>query len=90
VSGPQYTLVVLDDAQHYIDHLAKSDRYRIWDRLTDLRHQPRPAGCLKLTGSWQLWRIRAGNHRILYAIADDDRKVTVVAAGHRSTIYRIR
>jgi mRNA interferase RelE/StbE len=35
-----------------------------------------------------LWRYRAGDYRILCQIEDDRILVTVVAIGHRSSIYR--
>ena len=35
-----------------------------------------------------LWRYRVGDHRILCLIEDERAAVTVVAIGHRSSIYR--
>jgi mRNA interferase RelE/StbE len=31
---------------------------------------PRPAGCRKLTGADNDWRIRVGDYRVIYEIAD--------------------
>lgn len=33
-------------------------------------------------------RLRIGDYRIIYAIDDEAKKVTVVLAGHRRDIYR--
>jgi len=49
---------------------------------------PRPPGSMKLAGS-ELWRIRVGDLRVLYAIDDADRLVVVLRAVRRSeSTYR--
>lgn len=51
-------------------------------------HQnPRPSGCLKLTGR-NGWRIRGGDYRIIYEIDDKQEMVTVLHIGHRRDVYR--
>ncbi|MFU8833450.1 MAG: type II toxin-antitoxin system RelE family toxin [Wenzhouxiangella sp.] len=59
---------------------------RILDRIHDLRDDPRPPGCEKLSGQ-ERYRLRQGNYRILYGIEDDRLVVTVVKVGHRRQIY---
>jgi mRNA interferase RelE/StbE len=56
--------------------------------LTDgLADDPRPAGAEKLSAD-EKYRIRQGNHRILYTIEDDIITATVVKVGHRRDVYR--
>ncbi|MCX7044269.1 MAG: type II toxin-antitoxin system RelE/ParE family toxin [Candidatus Sumerlaeota bacterium] len=57
------------------------------DAILDLRENPRPNGCKKLSGSDE-YRVRVGDYRILYVISDLERVVEVVSAGHRKDIYR--
>lgn len=38
--------------------------------LLALAENPRPPGCCKLTGSKNDWRIRVGDYRVVYEIAD--------------------
>jgi len=38
--------------------------------ITSLADEPRPAGCKKLKGDDHLYRLRAGDWRILYAVED--------------------
>jgi len=52
-----------------------------------LADNPRPDGCIKLTGKEQ-YRIRYGNYRILYSIEDDKLIVFVVKIGHRRDVYK--
>ena len=49
---------------------------------------PRPVGCRKLTGSKHDWRIRAGDYRVVYEIADVIRVVRVNRVRHRREVYR--
>ncbi len=53
-----------------------------------LAANPRPKGVKKLTGLDNLYRIRAGDYRIVYQIRDDRLIVLVVRIGHRKDVYR--
>jgi mRNA interferase RelE/StbE len=44
----------------------------------------------RLAGTDDLWRIRVGDFRVIYTIADDALVVTVVRVGHRREVYRNR
>lgn len=58
--------------------------------IDSLAANPRPHGVVKLSGEAELYRIRSGDYRIIYAIEDDVLVVLVVAIGHRREIYRKR
>jgi mRNA interferase RelE/StbE len=55
-----------------------------------LADEPRPAGCRKLAGLDDAWRIRVGDYRIVYVVDDLARTVTVTRIGHRRDIYNRR
>ena len=61
---------------------------RILKRIEALSKNPRPAGVVKLEGATDLWRIRAGEWRVVYRIADRERIVDVIAVRHRREAYR--
>jgi len=53
-----------------------------------LEENPRPSGCKKLKDATEnLWRIRVGDYRIIYVIADEVKIVDVRKVGHRKDIY---
>lgn len=56
--------------------------------LRALEDDPRSAGCVKLTGSTDLFRLRVGDYRIVYQIQDKVLVVLVIEIGHRREIYR--
>lgn len=63
---------------------------RILSRIEALRDDPRAPGCEKLAGSSELFRVRQGSYRIVYAIHDEIVTVEVVRVGHRGEVYRGR
>ena len=64
------------------------DVYRyIKESILDLSVNPRPEGCLKLTGR-EAWLLRIRDYRIIYEIDDMDRTVTILDVDHRGNIYR--
>ena len=65
----------------------EADRRRIIDRIEALAGDPRPPGCVKLTGR-DAYRVRQGVYRIVYTVADDRLVIEVVKAERRRDAYR--
>lgn len=82
-----YKLQIKPSAAKELEGLPINDRRRIVERVTALAKEPRPAGCEKLSGL-DKYRIRQGRYRVLYAIDDAARSITVVKIGHRRDVYR--
>lgn len=62
-------------------------RSRIAAAIDALGSDPRPAGTSKLAGRDD-YRIRVGDHRIVYAVDDSERLVLIARIAHRREIYR--
>ncbi len=60
----------------------------IRDTIDALALDPRPPGVEKLESTENLWRVRAGDYRIVYTIEDDVLTVLVVMIRHRREVYR--
>ena len=58
--------------------------------IQSLANDPRPIGVKKLSGEKDIYRVRAGNYRVLYRIVDKVLVVVVVSVGHRREVYRDR
>lgn len=82
-----YTVLGVSRLERQLSRINKKDYEKIEAAVYALGEQPRPANCQKLKGR-DAWRIRIGEHRVIYEIDDDARVVTVVEAGHRKEIYR--
>lgn len=84
-----YSLQIKPSAVRELEGLpTKRDRERVIARIRTLAMDPRPAGCEKLSGLEDRYRVRQGAYRIVYSIHDADRIVTVVKVGHRKDVYR--
>ncbi|MDR5701956.1 type II toxin-antitoxin system RelE family toxin [Agromyces aerolatus] len=62
-------------------------RRRVFAALAALESEPRPSGVKKLAGFDDAWRIRVGDHRVLYEVEDAVVRVTVFRVGHRRDVY---
>lgn len=60
---------------------------RIVAKIETLSANPRPPGAVKLTGH-EAYRVRVGDYRVIYAIADERLVVLVVEIGNRRDVYR--
>jgi len=60
---------------------------RIDRKILELADNPRPAGCKKLKGYKDQWRVRIGDWRVLYIIDDATMLVTITRVAHRREVY---
>jgi len=58
---------------------------RAVDALTSV---PRPNGARSLVGYADLWRIRVGDYRVIYAIRDGELLILVLRVAHRGRVYQ--
>jgi mRNA interferase RelE/StbE len=80
----------------FLERAAEKDLKRLSSEVHDrviiairgLASDPRPPGCRKLAGSKHDWRIRVGDYRVVYEIADEIRIVRVNRVRHRREVYR--
>ena len=60
---------------------------RIDLKILALAEDPRPPGCKKLRGYKDQWRIRVGDWRVLYAVDDAAKLVSITRVAHRREVY---
>lgn len=82
-----YSVSILRRAQKELSALAGDTYPRVCEGIRALAQEPRPTGCLKLSGR-NGWRIRIGDHRVIYEINDAARTISVLHVGHRRDVYR--
>jgi len=83
----EYTVLILRRAQKELARLPGGAYENVRDAIRALGQNPRPPGCLKLTGR-DGWRIRVGDYRVIYEIDDEQKTVTILHIGHRRDVYR--
>jgi mRNA interferase RelE/StbE len=76
-------------AEKFLAELTDAALYRRLRAAIDgLEENARPAGCVKLAGEPDLYRIRVGDYRVVYQVKDTALTVLVLSIGHRREIYR--
>lgn len=83
-----YRVVLTPAAQRQFEKMSHQAREMIAAVLVALAGNPRPAGCVKLAGADDLWRVRIRQYRVIYQVLDDQLTVTVVKIGDRKDVYR--
>lgn len=82
----KYEIVFKRSVYKDLRPIPRSDVKRIIQRVNSLADNPREPGCEKLSGQ-ERYRVRQGEYRIIYEIADVRLIVTVVKIGHRGRVY---
>jgi mRNA interferase RelE/StbE len=83
----KYAVELKTSARKELERLPTKLVERIFPKLEALGDEPRPAGCKKLRGGKQEWRIRVGDYRVVYVIDDPKLRVSVTRIRHRSEVY---
>jgi mRNA interferase RelE/StbE len=83
-----YRVLLERGAERDLSRLSSEVHDRVIAALQALALDPRLPGCRKLTGSKNDWRIRVGDFRVVYEIADQIRIVRVNRVRHRREVYR--
>ncbi len=84
----KYSILYKRSAADELLLLPASNAHKVKSAIDNLAVNPRPQGCIKLSGLINEYRIRVGNYRIIYAIADNVIIVTVIRIAHRKDAYR--
>ena len=83
-----FEVVLERAAEKDLRRLSDENHARTIEAISALASNPRPRGAKKLAGSKNDWRIRVGDYRVLYEIADAIRVVRVYRVRHRREAYR--
>ena len=83
-----YRIEFVRQASKQFKSLFKQEQKRIKTKVDALATEPRPRGVVKLSGKDSLYRIRAGNYRIIYSIQDKQLLVLAIDIGYRRDVYR--
>lgn len=84
----EYRVIFTRSARKELESLPRPTADRIVAMLEGLAAKPRPVGARKLRGAVDLWRVRAGDYRVVYAINDTQQIVDVRVVRHRKDAYR--
>ncbi|MBM4420961.1 MAG: type II toxin-antitoxin system RelE/ParE family toxin [Chloroflexi bacterium] len=83
-----YLVELQRSAERDLLRLSPTLRARVLDRVGMLAAEPRPAGSLRLAGVSGAFRLRVGDHRVVYEVDDQAQVVVVTRVRHRREVYR--
>lgn len=84
----KYKVEVVRSAEKTLLSLPKAFVPKIVKAIQDLALTPYPAGCRKLSGQKNAFRIRVNVYRIIYEVHDNVVLIKVLKIGHRKDVYR--
>ena len=84
-----YRIEIKRSAVKEIRKLPDSVLPRVMRTIEGLKENPRPAGARKLSGGEE-YRVRVGDYRVVYTIAEEVVTVYIVRVRHRREVYRRR
>ncbi|HMN15691.1 MAG TPA: type II toxin-antitoxin system RelE/ParE family toxin [Bellilinea sp.] len=83
-----YTVEFTARAAKVLASLPRQTQHRVVEALGRLSADPRQAPNVKKLAGEEIYRLRVGEHRVLFKIFDDRLLVLVVRVGHRREVYR--
>ena len=86
----RYAVEIARRAVKSISRLPRKEQQRVRAAIELLAEEPRPLGCVALTGENSVYRVRIGDLRILYEVFDARLVIQVIRVGHRRDVYRSR
>ena len=84
----RYTVLLDKQPQKILRRLPRDLLIRIARAIRALAIEPRPAGCKKLAGHDNIYRVRGGEWRISYAVEDERLIVLVIEVAPRGAAYK--
>ena len=81
-----YKILLLFQEQKDLDNFRGKMFQQMKEKIFSLSKNPRPLGCLKLTGE-EGYRMRSGSYRIIYRINDKEKIVYIYRIKHRKEAY---
>jgi len=83
-----YKIELKREPEKFIRKQARKIQIQLISALRQLQKNPRPKQTKKLAGMDDLYRVRAGNYRIVYTIQDKKLLVLIVKIAHRKEVYK--
>jgi mRNA interferase RelE/StbE len=84
-----YEIIIDNSAEKDLDGLSKEVVRKVAKVIDKLANNPRPFGAKKLKAAEEdLFRIRSGDYRIVYAVAEEIKIVNIRRVRHRKDVYR--
>ena len=83
-----YSIYLKPSAEKDLRRLPKPVVARVLALMEGLQSEPFPRKAVKLTGTGRLYRLRAGDYRVVYEVDAEAQRIIIHYIRHRKEIYR--
>ncbi|MEW6347691.1 MAG: type II toxin-antitoxin system RelE/ParE family toxin [Thermodesulfobacteriota bacterium] len=83
-----YRVEITPHAARSLRRLPEKVKARVVGAIDGLEQDPRPVGVKKLRDFDGVYRLRIGDYRLVYAVAEQVLLVVVLTTGHRKDVYQ--
>jgi mRNA interferase RelE/StbE len=83
----KWRIIFARTAEKELARLSGEMQLRLGRAIRSLENDPIPAQVKRLKGRTE-FRMRVGDHRVLYTVEHENRILTILAVGHRRDVYR--
>jgi len=83
-----WQIIFKRQAEKTLRRLPKDLLRRMAQAISDLAEDPRPAGCVKLVGYGNMYRLWVGDWRISYAVEEERLVILILRIAPRGSAYR--
>lgn len=87
MASPTYRITYKGSVAKELRKIDRQTQKRLLAAIEGLATNPRPDGVKKLKSKYDHYRIRVGNYRVVYEIADGQLCVLVLRVAHRKDVY---
>jgi len=87
MASPTYRITYKGSVAKELRKIDRQTQKRLLAAIEGLAPNPRPDGVKKLKSKYDHYRIRVGNYRVVYEIADEQPRVLVLRVAHRKDVY---
>ncbi len=84
----RYRVELVPSAARAFKKLDHRTQLHVERKIDSLANDPRPPGVKLLSAGERIYRLGAGDFRILYQVNDKVLTILVIAIGHRRDVYR--
>jgi len=82
-----YNIRFDSSAEKFIDKAQRELAKRILDRIEELASDPFPRQATKVLGQTDVYRVRVGKYRILYAVFREKSLIVITDIDNRGRVY---
>lgn len=83
-----YEIRFLPSVRKDIRKMPRAMLRRLQEALHGLSANPHPPGAKKIQGYDGYFRLRVGDYRVVYSVAEEVRIIEIIRIGHRRDVYR--